>query len=274
MVHVFCLLRLCRFWFRRHKQKLWNKISPLQLANSQSKEKDATPPYTGERSKSVSSLKFPQKVSLIVEREQAPPIPPLPLNYQRSDGELRSSLVRRVESEQKNIFNLQMKAASRPTSQEMNWRNFVQCRRHRNKLNWNGRHIWLTFLSISHERPSRRLRIAQEIKREQDEIDLKIKDLETRGVELEKMLRGEGQNIEQLNESSLSSIGSSDEDLLKELLDIWRNITQYKKRDEELIIRQQELQLEHRHAQLKEELSVRLSCSSELIEKSFESEKF
>lgn len=76
------------------------------------------------------------------------------------------------------------------------------------------------------------------------------------------MLRGEGQNLDQLNESSLSSIGSTDEDLLKELLDIWRNITQLKKRDEELIIRQQELQLEHRHAQLKEELSLRLSCSS------------
>lgn len=78
------------------------------------------------------------------------------------------------------------------------------------------------------------------------------------------MLRGEGKKMDQLNESSLSSIGSSDEDLLKELLEIWQNITQLKKRDEELIIRQQELQLEHRHAQLKEELSVRLSCSSKL----------
>lgn len=81
------------------------------------------------------------------------------------------------------------------------------------------------------------------------------------------MLRGEGQNMEQLNESSLSHIGSSDEDLLKELLEVWRNITQLKKRDEELIIRQQELQLEHRHAQLKEELSVRLSCSSKFNQK-------
>lgn len=90
--------------------------------------------------------------------------------------------------------------------------------------------------------------------------------METHGVELEKTLRGEGQNMEQLNESSLSNIGCSDEDLLKELMDVWRNITQLKKRDEELIIRQQELQLEHRHAQLKEELSVRLSCSSKLVE--------
>lgn len=111
-----------------------------------------------------------------------------------------------------------------------------------------------------------RLRIAQEIKREQDEIDLKIKDLETRGVEIEKFLRGEGQNTEQLNESSHSQVEASDEELLKELLDIWRSITQMKKRDEELIIRQQELQLEHRHAQLKEELSIRLSCSSKFLD--------
>lgn len=80
-----------------------------------------------------------------------------------------------------------------------------------------------------------------------------------RGVEIEKLLRGEDQNIEQVIETSLRS---SDEEFLKELLDIWRSITQLKRRDEELIIRQQELQLEHRHAQLKEELSIRLSCSS------------
>ena len=103
---------------------------------------------------------------------------------------------------------------------------------------------------------------------------MNIKDLETRGVELEKMLRGESQNLELLNESSLSTIGSSDEDLLKELLDIWRNITQLKKRDEELIIRQQELQLEHRHAQLKEKLSDRLSCSSEWLWKLIQCNQF
>lgn len=35
-----------------------------------------------------------------------------------------------------------------------------------------------------------------------------------------------------------------------------------RKHDEELTIRQQELQLEYRHAQLKEELNLRLSCNS------------
>ena len=87
--------------------------------------------------------------------------------------------------------------------------------------------------------------------------------MESRGVEIEKALRGEGQNMELLNESTLSHIGNSDEKLMKELLEILRKITQLKKSDEELSIRQKELQLEHRHAQLKEELNMRLSCSSE-----------
>lgn len=87
----------------------------------------------------------------------------------------------------------------------------------------------------------KRLRIAQEIRREQDEIEVQIKELETRGVEIEKALRGEGQNLESMNETRLSQIGSSDEELLKELLELWRHITQLKKRDEELSIRQQEV---------------------------------
>lgn len=87
----------------------------------------------------------------------------------------------------------------------------------------------------------KRLRIAQEIKREQDEIEVQLKELETRGVEIEKTLRGEGQNLENLNDTMLSQIGSSDEELLKDLLEIWRHITQLKRRDEELSIRQQEV---------------------------------
>ncbi|KAL7016515.1 hypothetical protein ACKWTF_010045 [Chironomus riparius] len=183
-------------------------------------EKESTPPYTNERSRSVASLKQPVLTAVEID-DQAPPIPPLPKNYQRSDDEEFPDL-NGTKNELKKL-----RAMSKASKQA----------------------------------ELKRLRIAQEIKREQDEIDLKIKDLETRGVEIEKFLRGEGQNTEQLNESSHSQVGATDEELLKELLDIWRSITQMKKRDEELIIRQQELQLEHRHAQLKEELSIRLSCS-------------
>jgi hypothetical protein len=74
---------------------------------------------------------------------------------------------------------------------------------------------------------------------------VQIKELETRGVEIEKALRGEGQNLELMNNTHLSQIGSSDEELLKDLLELWRHITKLKKRDEELSIRQQEVSAFH-----------------------------
>ncbi|XP_055902556.1 F-actin-monooxygenase Mical isoform X8 [Eupeodes corollae] len=149
-----------------------------------------------------------------------PPIPPLPLNYQRSDDESYATESR----EQK-----KQRAITKATRQA----------------------------------ELKRLRIAQEIQREQEEIEVQLKELEARGVLIEKALRGEGQTIDNLEASNM---GANDEKLLKELLEIWRNITHLKKRDEELGIRQQELQLEHRHAQLKEELNIRLSGSK--LEKS------
>lgn len=217
----------------------------------------------------ATSLKHLQRSSTL-DNENPPPIPPLPLHYQRSDGKFASSLGFIVFQSKvtwtffyftRQIQMKKIKSLIRVT----NWRGFERCRNSPNKASSNGKKKKLKLNWISWNNLNSyhcRLRIAQEIKREQDEIDLKIKDLETRGVEIEKLLRGEGQNLEQLNETKLAHIGSTDEDLLKDLLEIWRSITQLKKRDEELTIRQQELQLEHRHAQLKEELSIRLSCSS------------
>lgn len=85
-------------------------------------------------------------------------------------------------------------------------------------------------------------------------------------------------------------IGMKDDKLLSELMEIHSRITHlkyewtkrfvqigcdwfweffawiFRKRDGELSIRQKELQLEYRHAQLKEQLNVRLSCGSEWTE--------
>ncbi|XP_055384739.1 F-actin-monooxygenase Mical isoform X4 [Condylostylus longicornis] len=147
--------------------------------------------------------------------DEPPPIPPLPLNYQRSDDESYTNESREYKKQ---------RALSK----------------------------------ASRQAELKRIRIAQEIQREQEEIEVQLKEYEARGVLIEKALRGEGQNIDMLETTSM---GATDEKLLKELLEIWRNITQLKKRDEELSIRQQELKLEHRHAQLKDELNMRLSCS-------------
>ncbi|XP_053945588.1 F-actin-monooxygenase Mical isoform X10 [Anastrepha ludens] len=149
-----------------------------------------------------------------------PPIPPLPLNYQRSDDERDESNATETREQKR------QRAISKAVRQA----------------------------------ELKRLRIAQEIQREQEEIEVQLRELEARGVRIEKALRGESEQHAS-NFETHTNIGSNDEKLLKELLEIWRNIKQLKKRDEELGIRQQELQLEHRHAQLKEELNLRLSCN-------------
>ncbi|XP_055597681.1 F-actin-monooxygenase Mical isoform X3 [Uranotaenia lowii] len=150
------------------------------------------------------------------EELEPPPIPPLPLNYQRSDDESCT--------------------ANEPKNEQKKYR---------------------AMSKASRQAELKRLRIAQEIQREQEEIEVKIKELETRGVEIEKELRGESESLEQ----NIENLGVNDEGLVKEWLELMGSITRLKVRDEELTIRQQELQLEHRHAQLKEELNKRLSCS-------------
>uniref|UniRef100_A0A182J0K9 BMERB domain-containing protein n=1 Tax=Anopheles atroparvus TaxID=41427 RepID=A0A182J0K9_ANOAO len=149
------------------------------------------------------------------EELEPPPIPPLPLNYQRSDDEFAAS------NEPNNEFK-KMRAMSK----------------------------------TSRQAELKRLRIAQEIQREQEQIEVQINDLEARGVEIEKELRGESETLAQGN---VANLGANDDGLVKEWLEIMSSITRLKVRDDELNIRQQELQLEHRHAQLKEELNMRLS---------------
>ncbi|XP_043863886.1 F-actin-monooxygenase Mical isoform X2 [Drosophila mojavensis] len=151
--------------------------------------------------------------AIAMDDQIPPPIPPLPLNYQRSDDESNANETREHKKQ---------RAISK----------------------------------ASRQAELKRLRIAQEIQREQEELEVQLKELEARGVLIEKALRGEAQNYENLDATK-----DNDDKLLKELLEIWRNITALKKRDEELTIRQQELQLEYRHAQLKEELNLRLSCN-------------
>ncbi|XP_050329198.1 F-actin-monooxygenase Mical isoform X5 [Bactrocera neohumeralis] len=185
---------------------------------------NTTPTKSGNKKSSIAALSSSSPQLFIhrpnyvathdIDEPAPPPIPPLPLNYQRSDDESNATETR----EQK-----RQRAISKAVRQA----------------------------------ELKRLRIAQEIQREQEEIEVQLKELEARGVLIEKALRGES---EQHNSNfDTTNIGSNDEKLLKELLEIWRNIKQLKKRDEELSIRQQELQLEHRHAQLKEELNLRLS---------------
>lgn len=89
-VHVFGHLCFLHLNFKWQRTKFWNDFSSSTLNWIWNlKDKEVTPPYTSERSKSASCLKTSQKLSF-ADKEMPPPIPPLPLNYQRSDGELET----------------------------------------------------------------------------------------------------------------------------------------------------------------------------------------
>lgn len=125
------------------------------------------------------NLKLAASSSDYVDRdEMPPPVPPLPLNYQRSDDE------------------------GYPNDRELKKMKAIT--------------------KASRQGELKRLRIAQEIQREQEEIEVKIKELEARGVQIEKTLRGEEPPMD------MGSVGANDERLLKDLLEIWRNITALK----------------------------------------------
>ncbi|CAG5084574.1 Similar to Mical: [F-actin]-monooxygenase Mical (Drosophila melanogaster) [Cotesia congregata] len=95
---------------------------------------------------------------------------------------------------------------------------------------------------------SKRLRIAQEIQRKLEETEVKQRDLESRGVSVEKALRGEG-----------DSSGREETDLLGEWFDLMRERTELRRYEKELLVRAEEVQLEDRHDRLQQELRERLA---------------
>ncbi|XP_034233046.1 F-actin-monooxygenase Mical isoform X4 [Thrips palmi] len=101
---------------------------------------------------------------------------------------------------------------------------------------------------VSRQAQLKRLRMAQEIQRQLEELEVKQKELEQQGVSVEKALRGEG------NES-----GREEVDLLHEWFTLMRERSELRRYERELIVRAQELELEDRHARLQLELRDRLS---------------
>ncbi|XP_074115699.1 molecule interacting with CasL isoform X3 [Cotesia typhae] len=94
----------------------------------------------------------------------------------------------------------------------------------------------------------KRLRMAQEIQRKLEETEVKQRDLESRGVSVEKALRGEG-----------DSSGREETDLLGEWFDLMRERTELRRYEKELLVRAEEVQLEDRHDRLQQELRERLA---------------
>ncbi|XP_043285873.1 F-actin-monooxygenase MICAL3 isoform X2 [Venturia canescens] len=94
----------------------------------------------------------------------------------------------------------------------------------------------------------KRLRMAQEIQRKLEETEVKQRELESRGVSVEKALRGEG-----------DCSNREEADLLREWFDLMRERTELRRYEKELLVRAQEVQLEDRHERLEQELRERLA---------------
>ncbi|XP_046391004.1 F-actin-monooxygenase MICAL3 isoform X2 [Ischnura elegans] len=122
-----------------------------------------------------------------------------------------------------------------------------------------------------------RLRMAQEIQRQLEELEVKQRLLEKRGVSVEKALRGEEKDgpLAKINLSS-DGIGSGDHEddeeddfdeddgeeeakLLQEWFELMRERSELRRCERELLVRAEELSLEDRHARLQADLRDRLA---------------
>ncbi|XP_068242855.1 F-actin-monooxygenase Mical isoform X2 [Palaemon carinicauda] len=105
-------------------------------------------------------------------------------------------------------------------------------------------------LKIARQAELKRLRMAQEIQRQLEECEVKTRELEERGVAVEKALRGENGG------------GSRDE---AELISDWFSMVHEKNAlvrwEQELMVRAKELELEDRHVRLEHELRHRMALS-------------
>lgn len=101
----------------------------------------------------------------------------------------------------------------------------------------------VVFFTISSLSLLFRLRIAQEIQRRLEEVEEKQKELEIRGVSLEKALRGE-----------TSEESKEEDELLQEWFELVRERNELRRYEKELLVRAQEMELEDRHARLQQEL--------------------
>ncbi|CAH1371936.1 unnamed protein product [Tenebrio molitor] len=109
---------------------------------------------------------------------------------------------------------------------------------------------------IARQAQLKRHRMAQEIQRKLEETEVKTRELEERGVSVEKALRGEVDGRYAKDES----------ELLQEWFDLMRDRTELRRYERELMVRAQELELEDRHARLQHDLRERLENDEQKTE--------
>ncbi|XP_071572314.1 uncharacterized protein Mical isoform X1 [Temnothorax nylanderi] len=163
-------------------------------------------------------------------RENPPPVPPPPLNY--------SAYTTQVSDDSLSDDDTKTAALSGSCTQKAATEE--SCNSVSRKLK--------TAKKVARQAQLKRLRMAQEIQRKLEETEVKQKELESRGVSVEKALRGEG-----------DSSNREEADLLREWFDLMKERTELRRYEKELLVRAQEVQLEDRHERLQQELRERLA---------------
>ncbi|KAG5340681.1 MICAL monooxygenase, partial [Acromyrmex heyeri] len=159
--------------------------------------------------------------------EKPPPVPPPPLNYSTYTTQVSAD-------DDTKTTALSVSCMQKVTATE------ESCNSVSRKLK--------TAKKITRQAQLKRLRMAQEIQRKLEETEVKQKELESRGVSVEKALRGEG-----------DSSNREEADLLREWFDLMKERTELRRYEKELLVRAQEVQLEDRHERLQQELRERLA---------------
>ncbi|XP_018580267.1 F-actin-monooxygenase Mical isoform X2 [Anoplophora glabripennis] len=167
-----------------------------------------------------------------------PPIPPLPVNYTIKDESSEG------EHDCKNQGHSSCDTLDKSGVLENSTSSLT------------GRKTGKSARKLVRQAQLKRHRMAQEIQRKLEETEVKTRELETRGVLVEKALRGEDSKECHRDES----------ELLQEWFDLMRDRTELRRYEKELMIRAQELELEDRHARLQHELRERLENNEQKTE--------
>ncbi|XP_018396889.1 PREDICTED: protein-methionine sulfoxide oxidase Mical-like [Cyphomyrmex costatus] len=221
------------FFFKKETSPSPNqkdKLSVFRLTSRGSKGKidKASPSKCNMRPKSVCEDML---VGNFLTFEKPPPVPPPPLNY--------STYTTQVSDDSLSDDDTKTTALSASCMQKVTATE-ESCNSVSRKLK--------TAKKVARQAQLKRLRMAQEIQRKLEETEVKQKELESRGVSVEKALRGEG-----------DSSNREEADLLREWFDLMKERTELRRYEKELLVRAQEVQLEDRHERLQHELRERLA---------------
>lgn len=106
-------------------------------------------------------------------------------------------------------------------------------------------------LRVQRQQELKRLRTAQEIQRRLEEIEVSLRALERRGVLIERALRGEEDEDEDLR--------TDEKDLTQVLFRLMRQKNKLSREEQELLIRVRDLELENHHSKLQQEMRERMA---------------